>query len=234
MIVVCNGMLRSGSSLQFNLARLLVQAAGHRDVKTAFVERPTEQDIQALVAQGRPLVLKTHHFPLHDLYQRLGVRVLYCHRDLRDVAASIRKKWNEPFDEILDDLNYMRAVQAQLGALPDGMLLSQPYALLSRHPDRAAQAIATHLDLDLTLTDIRRVADQLDLRAVQRGLSDRSRRDWAKVNGVDPITYFHHNHISADQGQDGTWRTQFSQAELRRLEDVIAGPVPTSAEWAAA
>lgn len=134
-----------------------------------------------------------------------------------DIAASIRKKWSEPFDEILQDLQYLIDVEQQLRALPAGLLLSQPYRLLALDTTIAAQAIAAHLSLDLDDKAVEASVEPLQVQTVKRNLRSRSASEWRAVGGVDPVNLFHQDHISADMGVDGTWHRLFSDAEISAL-----------------
>ncbi len=49
MIVVCNGMLRSGSTLQLNIARLLIKASGRTLSHQVFIERPDRKAFSRLL-----------------------------------------------------------------------------------------------------------------------------------------------------------------------------------------
>lgn len=220
MIVICNGMLRSASTLQFNIARLLIKESGRTLLHQEFIERPDHQVFLRLIEIDDLCgfcVVKTHHFPLLVEYAKHGVRVLHSHRDPMDIAASIRKKWSEPFDEILRDIQYMIDVEQQLRDMPSELLLSQPYSLLALDPFIAARAIAWHLSLDLDEDAIKTSIEPLRIHAVTRTLGSRSTQEWCAVDGVDPVNLFHWDHISTDMGADGTWRRIFSETEISML-----------------
>ena len=89
MIYVCAGMSRSGSTWVFNAVRLLLQRANVPDLAAGWITERAN-----LLAHDNS-VIKIHSFDV-ELAARADV-VLTSHRDLRDVAASMQRKFKTGF-----------------------------------------------------------------------------------------------------------------------------------------
>jgi hypothetical protein len=103
MIVMCNGMPRSGSTMQYNMARILLLATGRATAHgfTASQQSHThgvsDEQMRAWGAEDHFHVVKMHeaHLLLTDLARANEMRVCYIYRDLRDVAASSKRAFGQ-------------------------------------------------------------------------------------------------------------------------------------------
>jgi hypothetical protein len=89
MIYLCAGMKRSGSTWLYNAVRGILKHAGVRDLQAGWI---TEKE---KLLSHRNVVIKTHSFDA-NLAAQSDV-VLISHRDLRDVAASLHRKFKVAF-----------------------------------------------------------------------------------------------------------------------------------------
>ena len=89
MLVICCGMMRSGSTLQYNLALELVRAFGVGDAGGMLAQPSTLPALAAQYPGAQMCILKAHVWPeeLAEARARAPVRLIYCYRDLRDVLA---------------------------------------------------------------------------------------------------------------------------------------------------
>src|SRR5262245_49638153 len=90
MIYVCAGMYRSGSTWLYNAVRLILAKAEVPGLAAGWI---AEKD--TLLKHKNPVV-KTHAFDA-DLAACETAVVLTSHRDLRDVLASLHRKFNTGF-----------------------------------------------------------------------------------------------------------------------------------------
>lgn len=100
--VLCAGMIRSGSTLQFQLTAAIVEAAGAGERLAWEPEVELERTLEAIRGQPGLRVVKPH--VCSDglaAWARGGAPVLYVHRDLREVAASLMRKFRIGIDELL-------------------------------------------------------------------------------------------------------------------------------------
>ncbi len=90
VVVVAAGMPRSGSTWQYNCARLILKHLGLSNVTTGFVDTESSFFFNLMDEEqgSRVFLIKAHRFVVR-LAQRADV-ILTSHRDLRDVFASLR------------------------------------------------------------------------------------------------------------------------------------------------
>lgn len=106
MLAVCNGMPRSGSTLQYNIIRHLVE---RRDCGKGNGYWPPRRcarhrrQIQQWRNDDGWQIIKMHgiHAPLFARLRTKDVCLLYIYRDLRDVAKSMRRIWGYDDERIL-------------------------------------------------------------------------------------------------------------------------------------
>ncbi len=151
MLVVCNGMLRSGSTLQYNFVRMLLELKSSA-VDARHAEPATIDDdlLASWCASKAMTVIKMHSIDprVVALLMDNKATICYVYRDLRHVAASIRRKWNPPWPEILASLDGAVASFDELTNMPG--VLVQRYESLITNEVEAVQQIAEHLGLDVT------------------------------------------------------------------------------------
>ncbi len=157
-------MQRAGSTLQFQIAAHIAEAAGI-GTRHAHI---APQHIPHLLAHrhAQPLkVIKTHVFTdqIHEEFRTGHALGLYIYRDLRDVIVSFMHKDALPFDEawVLRRLEHNLAWFYQWTAQP--RLLLSRYETVFNHLPAEVARIAAHLNVPLTPTDC-------DLIAAQYGL----------------------------------------------------------------
>lgn len=223
MIVICNGMLRSGSTLQYNIAACAMETTGplNRVGFLGGLDRPDARArLETLKADDAWSIVKTHDSPLEPGFYSERVRVLFSFRDVRDIAASIRKKWRHPFEQILSEIDAMIEVERQFDEIPN--VLVQSYSDLFNDPAGATQQIAGHLGTALGDDDCARIVSQ---NAADDGLAKASSRSRILTKcfqlvhrrAYDRRTLLHADHISPSGGRDGDWLNQFSPTEQATL-----------------
>jgi len=99
MLIICCGMPRSGSTLQFNATWKVVEAAGtgKRVEWQSSADWADATDLLTELAASDTLNVVKMHFPpdnVKALAEANGaVRFVYVHRDIRDVIYSMKKKF---------------------------------------------------------------------------------------------------------------------------------------------
>ena len=174
MLVVCNGMGRSGSTLQFNWARVLVVMAGVGEAHGYIATTPnhTRGEPHEVVAEwGRDdayHVAKLHgvHPVLPQLLQEDAARVCYIHRDLRDVAVSMISTWGWRREALADGLakevrNYA-ALESLRQATPERFIW-QRYEDVMADPAASVREVADLLGLPFDDEAVLRVVSACSL-----------------------------------------------------------------------
>ena len=229
MLVIANGMVRSGSTLQYNMAaRLLGTKSDFEKIgflgdinDSVHLERIEKFKIRT---NGTAL-LKTHSFPKEIEFYESSVYVLFCYRDFRDIAASIKKKWGWSFDVIIKRLDNLILLEESIMKLPN--VLSQSYDTLFNSPDIAIQEMANFLNLVITSSDVIAFKEQLSVSAIRDEVRmttfAKIKKSIFKKVDFDQDTLLHQNHISKTKGQKGDWKNQFSQKEIDILHTRYSG-----------
>lgn len=199
MVYICAGMFRSGSTWLYNAARVSLTHANIQGLAGGWV---SEKD--RLLAQENSIV-KIHLFD-PALAATKGI-ILTSHRDLRDVAASLRRKFQVP--SIMDKLR--EAVEN--------------HALWER-------LAAFDLRYENLLTDrmreLRRVAGALGLPAatvaslpydaILREIEGEKFSDQRlAAEGHDKVNLLHAGHIT--DGRHGSWSNTLTAAEVAEIEN---------------
>lgn len=170
MLVLCCGMIRSGSTLQYNLARQLVEASGRGETYGWASEDGggvPRDEIERVAAADRMYVVKSHDLLGidRDPLPEGSFALCYSYRDLRDVAGSAKSHWDLESDELIARLREALAAYDRVERMPS--CLTQSYEVLTGDPARAAREINEHLRLGLDPDDAARLADEWSIDKVE-------------------------------------------------------------------
>ena len=179
MLVICNGMSRSGSTYQYNLARCLVERAGAGKAH-AYIA-PEDADVRLSVSDDRfrswvtsraVHVVKTHrvHPLLPELIGTGRIKVLYIHRDIRDVAVSTKRVWGMRGQKLIESLDKIVLAYwglKELRQVAPEHFLWQRYDHLMSDPETAAGEIRDFLSVDVSEDDFRASVDECSLKTVK-------------------------------------------------------------------
>ena len=235
MLVLCCGMPRSGSTLQFNVAWKAVTLAGvgHRVewMPGSEIERQSQR-LSDFVADDAVWVMKTHRPPesVRELIeQRDEVRVLYVHRDIRDVVYSMKVKFKFTSARAVSRVRESLEVEEWLRTLPSEKVLVQRYEDLVSQLDREIASVAQFLGAQLADEMVVDLSRELGIdEAYRRGRARRVRfehlRRWAarlrrgRAVFADDELMLHPNHVSEHMGRPGVGKECLSPAELAEVE----------------
>ena len=158
MIVACSGMIRSGSTLQYNLGRGVVECAGSGTGEGFREPDENEGSWQKWALDDRIHVVKTHRLPANaeELCRSGAMAVVYISRDLREVAASAARIWSLDRDDLFRRLDEAVSTSERVRGMPRA--LRQKYDEVTADPVRAALEIADFLGLEVTNRQARAVA----------------------------------------------------------------------------
>ena len=219
MLVISCGMMRSGSTLQYQLAVELLQRAG-RGEGIGEVRNTTCQDLEAQT-HGHVHVVKVHKRQLlagvSDAIADGYATGLYISRDIRDVAVSLMNMRQISFERLMfrsgEVEQALRDYEAWT-ALP-GILISQ-YEVMMADLAQEVQRIARHLNIDLSPGTAAEIADKYDLKRQQKRIQAWKADPNYDASQHDPNTLLHHNHIRSGETQQ--WRTVLTPIQIAYLE----------------
>lgn len=107
-IVFCVGMKRSGSTLQFNVARLLLEA-NNEVLNLGYIpDNILINNLKSLKNNNKIILIKNHD-PDPDILEKLltndNFKVLYTYRDLRSIYSSMKKRSNINLSQFINYIN---------------------------------------------------------------------------------------------------------------------------------
>lgn len=227
MLVICCGMPRAASTLQYQIVCELIVRAGRG-------KRPTEVPppmTPEMTAGPDPIHVAKTHLPDPAIESRLNhkfTRYVYIYRDVRDAISSLILK-----DGDLEDDDIARQVQQRM-ITPFYHFTARHNVLVSRYETviqsipGEIRRIARFIGIDIDPARAEAIAYTVDLKTQRRYLED---RDWPEGQTVDPRTLLHKNHIH--DAKPGKFRGVLTPAQLNEVER-IARPWLTSRGYALA
>jgi len=217
-------MMRSGSTLQFNLTTTLVEQLNVGE-SAGFFYKP-EQFTEAVTKEydhTKWQVVKCHYWwpEVEKLHQGAPVKFIYSYRDLRDVTAS----WME-MQKLRFDAAYIHNM-LQDAIKHFDIWTKQPDVLVSRYEidlqdnsGKEVMRIAKHLNLKITQEFADNLAEHCNMQAQRARIAafDYKKKGNPVMNTrFDPATQLHNRHIL--NGQTGRWKTVLSPAQVNQIED---------------
>lgn len=179
MLLVCSGMPRSGSTLQYNMAKSLVEgkglgeAEGYFDseqfprLQTKFEEWENDSIIH---------VIKTHGIVPYSkelARVRLICIFIYIYRDIRDVAVSLRRKLNLEGEALFRSLDNAISVYYQLKRHDN--VLFQRYEDVMRDHSNAVRELAEILRVTMKEEEIAVIVKKCSLENMRKLILQDSR-----------------------------------------------------------
>jgi len=219
----CAGMIRSGSTLQYQLASAIVERAA---MGTRIPYAPEADFVhvreQYSLTQGMK-VFKVHIYTaaFADECKVGGAKVVYSYRDIRDVAVSAMRKFGMAFDDLVEAKWLDQAIA-------DYWHWTRcPSVCVSRYEDFVddvageAEKINKFLEMPLTLHDVCHLAKEFGIERQRTRISKlnelHSSSIMPKEIVFDPVELIHHNHIY--QGEVGGWRKYLLDSEQYLLTE---------------
>jgi hypothetical protein len=221
MWVFCGGMFRSGSTVHYQIASHLVEAAGRGRRIPWHVPEAFGRVRRTAGAVDGFAVFKAHGLTpeMREEVESNGARVITSHRDIRDVVVSAMRKNGWSFRRIWreDRLRYWTRRFEEWANLPGAMV--SRYESLARNLEEETRRIAAHLSIPLRDGEAGVIADAYAIqRQQERTEAVRRRRETTgEAVKFDPHSLLHHNHIAS--GESGGYRAVLRPAEIRAIED---------------
>jgi len=177
-LVVCAGLPRSGSTRVYNAARLILGHAGAGPVLGAWIDDLDLSGDEARAA--RHVVVKTHAYDEHLAAE--ADAVLCTHRDLRDVAASMRRVGFAPDDDAaLDAIDEALAHARRWEAAASCTIAFDDFVA---SPERTITRVARALGIELDAHAARDIERRIPVEA-------------PVGDAYDPVTLLHPRHTDA-------------------------------------
>ena len=229
MIVHCIGLLRSGSTLQYNLVVSLVEKLGIGRGEGSFV---AEQFFDPRKHAEWENDNQYHIIKMHNLHPRdqaliASGKMKTCSiiRDIRDVAVSIKLKQGLEGENLCTLVDEAIAGYYRIKSIP-GVFI-QVYEQVVPDLHTAIAELANFLNIPVDRKTIESIARECSLdsaRKVTEKLQssitvDLKGKPLPQVDAImtkyeDKKTLLHPNHISKNSGASGVWRYELTQEEI--------------------
>ena len=228
MLVICNGMYRSGSTLQYNICRSLVEKLDIGKGEGFFEGNQLfNSQYQFLEWSKDPLF---HVIKIHDFYPKAvemslngSVKICYIYRDIRDVAASLKNKDKVNARALITTLDAAIETYHKIKHVPN--VLIQKYENVVIDIAQAIKQLVVFLGLKASEDEIEWVSKECSVENAKKVMSSlvASARDTQPHTSLqylyDSKTLLHHNHISNNSGARGVWRVDLEQEEINLITD---------------
>jgi hypothetical protein len=223
MWVFCCGMRRSGSTLQYQIVKQIVE-----DAKVGkglgWVDSEQFDHLQTKYAgENGYLVIKCHSYieNAKKLSSSGKAKAIYVHRDLRDVVVSTMVKDKTSFWQVMRS-GLIRTVMeeyTQWNSLNDIMV--SKYENMITDLTQETLKISRYIGVELHNTLANKIAEQFTIdqqvQRIQNFEYDKMGKR-AGRNVFDPLTLLHENHIHS--GKLEQWKTALSSLEVGLVEDI--------------
>lgn len=221
--VFCGGMIRSGSTLQFQLASSMVEQTGLGRRMRYVPEAEFDAVLKDNPDNCGLKVFKAHicTAPMADLCHSGNAVVLYCYRDIRDVAVSALRKFSMSFESLVE-ARWLDQAIADFNAWT-----AMPRVLVSRYEEMVrsvgveSSRISTFLGTGFGAGEALAIGEQFSIPAQQERINTLRQRHPGTIAASDIVfddkELLHHNHIH--RGEIGAWRNELLPHQQGFLTD---------------
>lgn len=154
MLYFCCGMIRSGSTWQYNIVKAILES---RNIAAAYGFTGGEKKIIELKGTNDNLIIKLHESFTSALDEVSSghAKAIYSHRDMRDVAASLMVLYHKDLPWVIDKGYLKDAWKNYTRWTGTKNILIQTYDYIMQSPAAAIREIAGYLGVELTEEEIK-------------------------------------------------------------------------------
>jgi len=231
MYVLCAGMYRACSTWQYEVIAHLLDRSGSSDRLGYLTGEEFAEHYRLNRQRGGWSVLKSHEGDrsFTRAIANQDAKVVYAHRDIRDVVFSLMHKRGISFEEILrQGMIHQILVNDRFWKRQPGVLV-QRYEDLVSNPVQGIIELAKHLEVEITREEAEEIANEYSFQTNRQRTQELVARlkeqgvdlsDPSNLQYYDQKTLLHWNHLR--EGRPGNWRTQATPQQrsiLSRLCD---------------
>ena len=225
-------MIRSGSTLQYNITVKLVEKVNKGIGEGYFDNREfdlLDKKVHRWNGDKRYHIIKTHgvYPPLKENWNSSKIKMLYIYRDIRDVAASAKRKWGYEGKRLIDEIGKAIDIYYKLYTLPN--IMFQRYENVIKNPSLAVMEISDWLNIKVSDDDILLICKETSISKAKEIMQ--KLKPWGKSRILikiqkrlkiyqqefDNKTLLHPDHISNTQGESDIWNDILSFEEIETI-----------------
>ncbi len=220
--VFVGGMIRSGSTLQYQIAKSLVETELGGTALGFFEASEIDRHLEERESAPEtlfPCVVKSHVCTkgIRDRLEKGTACAFYTYRDIRDVVVSGSRNFGIPLDEFISGRLLDQAIGECCLWTSCPAVSSASFEFLMG--DMAAW-IRGMMEFVGIPPDEGRLSELAAAHSVERQKERMKHADHTERQGfsVDPETLLHRNHI--DRAAIGGWREVLSEEQVARIEQI--------------
>jgi hypothetical protein len=207
--VIAAGAFRTGSTLQYNLAKFVIQeikgkAYGFQNGSKASVEAYNDND------QNWTLT-KQHRYKNIKNIEKGGAKIFFMLRDPRDVYSSVKKFNVGSMKRQLDMRERLNVGYNKLKNTSASILKYEDYY---DKPRELLDEMLNYMNISLKSAIRNEIAEKCSIKGALKFIGDKD----TKLD-VDDIMnsnrLLHKNHISCTKGKPGAWKKELSKEEIK-------------------
>ena len=211
-IVICSGVMRSGSTWSYNVSRALLGLAANKFDLTLYASYLEGAGLDDFLLTDDALfpgaaIFKSHLLGFHarQLIAAGIVKNIYTVRDPRDCVAS-RKTFKD--ESLEDSIRLVKQSFDTVMSLNSSSLMIK-YDHIIKEPEQVIKDIAAYLLMDFTKLD--EIAESISEELSVKEMRSKS----SSVSGIDPLMELHENHIG--DTSTGKW-INLPESDLKAIE----------------
>ena len=240
MLVFCCGMMRSGSTLQYQLAAEIVESSGLGN-RMGWVDSGNIQKIKNhYLNQEMFHIVKCHNYldESTEIFLNGEAKAIYVYRDIRDVVVSLMNKFNLSYYEIVKRGFIETIVKAYYDWTRLENTLISRYETMIENIAQEARRIAEYLGIEISEATAKRLDQKYSLNnQIQRIRQFDYQKGGVNLRSgeiLDPKTLLHANHIFS--GKSGQYKTELSRIQISLIESkayrsLVEVDYPISQPW---
>jgi len=225
MWIFCCGPLRSGSTLQFNIVRELIERT-ERGVALAYVFPEKFPELYEKYKKTDGIkVFKTHEITpfMESIVNSEKVLCVYCYRDIRDVVVSLEHKGGRDIGDNSDFSDFTKSYLNYYNYIKN---ISKSY--MSKYEDfydniqTECLEIAKFIGIEVSNEIIVEISSKLHFNSSKKYINEVEKEDFESRNGkifkIDKKTMLHHNHFK--HVYPGAYKEYLDKKTLKSIESV--------------
>jgi hypothetical protein len=225
MLIICCGMMRSGSTLQYQLTVAILEKTG-KGTGYGEIRNSNCQELLEKYSSTPMQVVKVHQFRhLKGVKKAIAdkqAKGIYSYRDIRDVTVSLMKMRKATFERLIFETREITECIRDFYNWTnlDEMLISRYEIMINNLPQEVFK-IAEHLNIDISQEDTQEIADNYSIERQKKRIQ-KWKTSKSNDNLYDPKSLLHANHINSGQGNQ--WNQILTPIQVAYLESI-------SKEW---